>query len=183
VKGVNIALLFAFAAAILAGASRSAAQPPRSDQILLPADTSLVITMERIGCFGMCPDYTVSIGRDGAVSYVGRHYVKVKGLQQSRIAPDTLRQLIRDFRDAGFFKLADRYDGGGTDGPTVITTFMADSLTKTVVDYYEAPENLHRLEARIDEVTNTEQWIQAAARRHLIDSLRAARESTQGRKP
>src|ERR1700746_1609053 len=37
---------------------------------------ALTISLERTGCYGSCPAYTVTIRGDGSVTYVGKNYGK-----------------------------------------------------------------------------------------------------------
>lgn len=40
----------------------------------------VTITLERTVCFGVCPDYVVTVHGDGTVEYEGRNFVAVKGM-------------------------------------------------------------------------------------------------------
>src|SRR5436305_10435231 len=89
------------------------------------------ITLERTWCNGTCPIYTVTVRRDGTVTYDGEEYVKVRGHRSRRISSEQFQQLVREIQRIGFFKLKDEYtskehpDGSFetvTDLPSAITT-------------------------------------------------------------
>ena len=71
----------------------------------------VIVTMERLGCYGRCPVYRLTIHGDGLVEYDGTSYVHSKGKHETRIPPDQVKQLLDDFRDANYFALQDKYSG------------------------------------------------------------------------
>ena len=140
-----------------AGCSRS--QTPQPDNI-----KDVVITLERTICFGTCPDYTLTIQGDGTVTYEGRMFVRVEGTRTAIISEDKIRQLLSEFQRIDYFSLNDSYEEfGATDMPSAITSLTINGKTKTVRHYhgdFSAPEQLTELEDRIDEIVNSDQWIE-----------------------
>jgi hypothetical protein len=134
--------------------------------ISIAAQTSLIITLERTACFGTCPIYTLKIYANGMVIYNGQDFVSVKGLQNSSITPDQLKELVADFQNVDYFNLPDQYTAPVTDLPSTITSFSFDGKTKTVTNYggcltgspEKAPQALCDLEKKIDTLTNSAQW-------------------------
>lgn len=49
---------------------------------------TLVVSLERTACFGACPQYSVSLYRDGIVAYEGVRFVKVRGKRMARLTPE-----------------------------------------------------------------------------------------------
>lgn len=43
------------------------------------------LVLEREGCYGSCPSYTITVFKDGRVVWRGKEYVRVKGKAHSRI--------------------------------------------------------------------------------------------------
>src|ERR1700677_2461142 len=43
------------------------------------------ITLDRTGCLGFCPWYSVTILNDGSVRYEGKAYVHVEGVRRTKI--------------------------------------------------------------------------------------------------
>ena len=118
-----------------------------------------VITLQRTGCFGTCPIYTVTIYGDGRVVYNGGGYVLVAGMQTSQISEYDVRGLIDEFFRIDYFSLQDEYTAGITDLPWTITSITIDGKTKEIRDYYGSPQTLRDLESRIDQVANTKIWV------------------------
>jgi len=85
-----------------------------SGQAQTPANDTK-ITLERWGCFGTCPAYTLSISGDGSVVYQGKAYVSSRGVHKGRVSQSNVQLLVQKFLDAKFFDMS---DGGHRCGPT-----------------------------------------------------------------
>jgi hypothetical protein len=140
-----------------------AAVPKQAD---VPPDT--VIQLERTSCFGSCPVYTVTIDARGAVTYVGKQFVRVVGRRTAQIAPSAVARLLSRAQEIRFFDMRDEYkvihnpDGTittVTDLPTQIVTITVNGRTKRVDDYVAAPETLEPFEREIDEAAGTKRWV------------------------
>ena len=140
-----------------AGCSRT--QTPQLGDI-----EDIVITLERTVCFGACPDYTLTIHGDGTVTYEGRQFVRTQGTRTITISEEKIRQLLSEFQRVDYFSLDDSYEEFmATDMPSAITSLKANGKTKTVRHYhgdFSAPEKLTELEDRIDEIVNSDQWLE-----------------------
>jgi hypothetical protein len=136
----------------------------------IPPDT--LISLQRTGCHGVCPIYTVTIMADGTVTFIGEANVKEAGLSQSSISEEGLRTLIGEFEKINFFGYEDDYGFENKDceflfmdAPSAITTFTSQGKTKQIKHYYgcegfSGEAELTTLETMIDEVANTAQWVE-----------------------
>lgn len=163
----------------------------------LPADAR--VTLERTGCAGECPVFTVSLDADGTVTFDGRAHVLATGRHTRQIAPAQVRSLLDEAERIGFFQLAERYasrpDAGErattfVDVPAAIVTVTRGGETRRVHDLLGAPESLRAFERHIETVTQTRTWLrldvatlQALVRDHqrpgpadLVTHLRTALE-------
>jgi hypothetical protein len=136
-----------------------------------PRDTTnAVVTLLRTECFGSCPAYKVTIEGDGTVTYEGRAFVAVEGLQTAQIDPEEVRELVDGFYDIDYFSLQDRYECPVTDLPTAVTALSIGEDSKNVSDYglgygdasCAAPQELVELEERIDEVAGSARWVEGS---------------------
>jgi len=149
-----------------------------------PADT--LITLQRTGCYGFCPSYTLTIAADGAVVFNATSYwagtgkssrLKESGPIMSEISQERIRQLINAFERANYFSLQDSYKdsegcpgGMATDMPSAYTSIQINGRRKSISHYYGCmdkgegmfgyPRQLTELESKIDEIVNTKQWMQ-----------------------
>jgi len=130
----------------------------------VPTDIANVyITMERQGCQDQCPVYTIRIYGTGFAVFEGVEFVKRIGGAQTSVSEEKLKQLISEFQKIDFFSLEDNYEEQAVAGaPTVVTSITIDGQTKTVTHYHgdtSAPEQLTKLEDKIDEILNIDQLI------------------------
>jgi len=124
--------------------------------------TDVEISLERTGCFGTCPIYTVSISGNGTVTYQGERFVKTLGVQTYEIPTSDIEQLVGMIYQKNYFSLKERYEVGATDLPTVITSVRVGDEIKSIENYGGAgPSQLHEIEQKIDEVSDSESfWIE-----------------------
>ncbi len=127
-----------------------------------------VITLERTGCYGICPSYKITILGDGTVQFEGKEFVRVKGEAKSRIDMAALESLVKEFVTINYFSLKDEYitikrpDGTEsivTDLPSTITTFTFEGKRKEIIDYIGSPKELRKLERDIDTISNSKRWV------------------------
>lgn len=125
------------------------------------------IKLARTPCFGFCPDYEVTIAADGAVTYIGRRFTRVQGVQHGQADPAALAALRAHIAAADFFNLRDAYRAPITDLPTYSVTVTRGGRTKTVVDYAGTsvgmPRAVRAIEDEIDRVAGTAQWVPGAS--------------------
>ena len=123
----------------------------------------VTITLERNMCMGTCPVYSLEIFGNGTVVYDGNRFVNVTGQQISNISQDRVRDLVEEFYKINYFSLNDKYDQVViTDQRTVTTSIDTNGSYKSVFDNHGAiaPEGLRALEDKIDEITNSNKWIE-----------------------
>ncbi len=142
----------------------------------IPPD--LLITLERTGCEGACPIYSLRVLADGRVIYRGKQFVRTRGRAETRLTLEQLGQLRSEFEKLDYFSLKDRYqywpDGcpnSAIDFPSAVTSFRVNGRTKTITHDYGCrekssdsnsglvyPKELLALEQRIDEIVGTSRW-------------------------
>jgi Domain of unknown function (DUF6438) len=150
-------------------------QVPASQAV--PPDT--LITLERTGCDGACPIYTLKISADGTIIFEGRNFVRKAGKTEGSVTQNQLRQIIAAFDKANYFSLKDKYAGAEdgcpttwTDYPSAVTFIKINGKSKTISHNYGCretrpdkslgdvyPKELFELEKTIDEIAGTGQWI------------------------
>ena len=125
--------------------------------------SNVEIRLARGACFGFCPAYTVTINGAGEVRYEGRSFVNVVGQRTATIPAEEVARLVARFDEVGFNNLQDAYRANVSDLPSYSVTLVRDGHTKTVVDYGGVqagmPRNIRDLQAEIDRVAGTAQWV------------------------
>ncbi len=129
----------------------------------------VVITLERTMCLGECPVYSLTIYGNGLVMYKGEKYVGVVGQKTTTLSQRQVEQLVEAFYRTNYFSLKDSYeykemaDGVTltvTDLPWTYTSIEVDGTYKRVENYFGGPDKLAELENLIDEVVNSQQWLE-----------------------
>src|SRR5262245_36358795 len=128
---------------------------------------SVKITLERTGCFGTCPSYSIQVLGDGTVLYDGHGYVAFTGQHRGSVPPDSVMELVKLFEQANYFSLDDEYQAGITDCPTYMTSIEFDGRHKRVVDYVGLqigmPVAVDELERSIDRIAGSDRWTKGNA--------------------
>ena len=120
--------------------------------------------MERKACYGICPSYSLDITGDGAVSYVGREFVNVRGLKKGTVDPVKVSQLMDAVDELRLTTLVDTPHCATVDGDQAVVILAVrdrGATTKVTHDTGNGcyPKELTELESMIDEVAKTEQWV------------------------
>jgi ankyrin repeat protein len=135
---------------------------------------SIRISLKRTACEGTCPVYRVQIAGDGRVDYMGVSNVAVIGAHNDYITPHDVDTLLKIFKDANFFSMADKYAIGATDLPTYETSLSLKGITKRVIDYggneVGMPQAMTGLENAVDRIGDTAKWVRGTS--DLVPSLR-----------
>jgi ankyrin repeat protein len=130
---------------------------------VLRPNSNVTITLERTGCYGRCPIYTVTVGTDGIV-FDGRGFVVASGKHTDRVDADEVRNLAKSFVAADFYSMDSSYREAVTDCPTYVLSISIDGHKKKVEDYMGPwvgmPEVIAELEDEVDTFARTQRWIE-----------------------
>jgi TonB family protein len=100
------------------------------------------ITVERKGCFGGCPVYTLTLRRQGSSTYIGkRSEARIGQYTAKQVYGGDFNQFTKAISDLGFFNLHDEYGAGWQDAEQVnvtVTTPLRSKIVKTF-NFAEAP--------------------------------------------
>jgi hypothetical protein len=118
----------------------------------------LHIKLERTGCEGFCPAYSVELFGNGTVLFNGLDYTAVKGKQTSQVSQVQIKELVDKFNKVDFFGLQEAYDIYRFDVPITTTSISLEGKTKIVKhsNSPNVPEELLDLERKIEETAGTE---------------------------
>ncbi len=134
-------------------------------QSVAPRDLgSVTIHMERKGCYGICPSYVVDITGDGHVSYEGREFVYVRGQKKGTTDPAQVSHLMDMVDRLQLTTLVDPPPcaKNDTEQPIVIVSVRdRGAITNVTHSLGNAcyPKELADLEATIDDVAHSWQWV------------------------
>jgi hypothetical protein len=144
--------------------------PKKYDLVHAKSPQSLVIEMRRDG-YGIGPVYKVTIQGNGKVQYLGERHVRERGVEETSIAQDEIRQLEADFDRADFFALEDRAFAWCFHSSRVTVRITIDGKSKEASsdDYCVGAKS--GLQARfveaaiaVDKTLGTERWTRCGDR-------------------
>lgn len=140
----------------------------------LRPQSKISISLERSGCFGACPSYTVTITTNDIV-FDGHSHVAAAGTQRDSVDPGDVRALAQRFIAADFYSMEPSYVAGVTDCPTYKLSIDVDGHAKEVEDYVGSwvgmPAVITELEDAVDTLAQTARWIAGEA--GMVRTLRA----------
>ena len=116
------------------------------------------ITLERVGCLGSCPDYSVTILGNGSVRYEGRAYVHTEGVRKKTISEYSVQKLIGELRNKGFFQWEEK-KMVCVDFPEAHITATLDGQHKHVLEGCNSPGQVLTLADQIDRISGTRAWV------------------------
>ena len=122
------------------------------------ATNSIVFIMTKSPGRGIGPQYKITIYENGEVVIVGKKNFDKIGIYKKNIAVDRVGELVKSFLDANYFEFKKEYTSNVRDFPTVYISFTHSGETKKIVDYFNAPEELKRLEKLIEKIAETKNW-------------------------
>ena len=127
---------------------------------------SLRIEMSRGPCFGSCPAYAITIHGDGAVDYVGRRDVGLKGSAAATISHQQLMDILQSLDRAHFSTLEDRAFSWCFDSPSVAVSVSMDGRTMRAVSDASCTGSKSGVQSQfvksaseIDAIVGTSQWV------------------------
>ncbi len=120
------------------------------------------MTMQRQGCFGPCPIYSVDIRGDGSVHYNGEKCVGKTGEVETTISKDAVREMFEYFRRADFFWLYEKYIGA-VDAYATTVSLKYDGYSHAVFESAgrdaAMPAAVVQIQSAIDKIVGTDRWV------------------------
>ena len=123
---------------------------PNSTKISGPDISGL--TMNRTGCFGKCPEYSISIKRDGSATYVGGRNAAHQGTYTKNIGRETAENLLNQFREHRVDTCAAIYRVRISDLPGIHFAFTINGIEKKVTNAHAGPSYFEGLALEVDRV-------------------------------
>ena len=132
---------------------------------------SLTIEM-RHSSYGGGPDYRITVHGNGAVEYVGEHFVNVRGAKALSLNEQQIQAILAGFDRADFFSLEDQAFAWSYHGGRVRVRITVDGKTKEVssdADHVGAKSGLQAkfvaAAANLDRIIGTDRWVKCSEAR------------------
>lgn len=139
----------------------------RAPATIHSTESDTLINMERTICFGTCPAYTLTIWKNGKVTFNGKEFVEYKGIETGKMSQEKIDKLIQKIKQSPFMEMpsSPECETRYTDMPSVFLTIKLDGERNSVSHYhgckgFEFEEELFQLEEAIDSLAGTKKWIE-----------------------
>ncbi len=133
------------------------------DSLLPKTEPRLVASLEKTPCYGRCPVLKVQFYANGDLSYEGIQNTERQGIYLAKIAPDSIRQIIRYATGIPFFQLADAYPVDEmpiiADLPNTLLYFTDGEQEKTITVNHDAPKSLIQWENYLLGLMEEAKWM------------------------
>ena len=130
-----------------------------------PAKPKLLAKLERSGCPGACPVFSLTVFFDGSAIYRGEAHTVVSGEKEISLTKDQLSQVRFAFTRKGFLILNDQCCEciDVSSAPSTRIIYQGNGPYKSINRYHGClngwSRNLENLEAEILEITGAGAWV------------------------
>lgn len=111
-------------------------------------------------CFGRCPVFTLTVYKNGWVSYKGENYTEKMGIFTRKLTRLEKEKLSAELFITNLKQYNDVYRSGNADLPTVTLTQFDGNSPKTVLGKDGRPEPVLKLEELLDKIASAGAWEQ-----------------------
>jgi hypothetical protein len=163
---VFISKVFSFIfVCILAVCGNSISQTKNVNQPQQTKEQKLSLRMERAGCYGTCPIYSLNVEFDGKIFFEGKGYTKTIGKVEGNLSKEQVDALIAEIDKTNFFSLKDSYteDSGNcpstaTDSSTVTIFVKLNDREKAITHYLGCSEKYEPIENNSSNIRVEKDW-------------------------
>jgi hypothetical protein len=127
------------------------------------------ISIERTGCYGWCPTFTLTASAAGGVEWLGVEHVQLLGTAYRVVDAKALAEIYAEFARLDWLEIPQRGSGYDEDecrshAPTTRVTLGRGRVARTLSDYHgcggEELVRMRSLETRLVELLAAPNWIE-----------------------
>ncbi len=123
-----------------------------------------LVSLEKTGCLGDCPVYTLEIYDDGTIRLEARRHLDLSGVHTDKLSPEELDRTVQALDEARLPQLNDLYDNRVTDAPFTIVTYRG----KTIRCRGDAPPQLGTVVTTLEGLLDNRSWTDVAANQREV---------------
>ncbi|MBN2396066.1 MAG: hypothetical protein JXC36_06355 [Candidatus Atribacteria bacterium] len=117
------------------------------------------LSLERSGCFGSCPEFSVIFYRGGKASYNGIAYTKLKGKYSGEVWLYDYALLSSFIERVGMTGYEECYQAKWTDDETVTIKIITNGKLKEIKDYgHQAPPEFQAFVVLFEKICDKVKW-------------------------
>ncbi|NJL73799.1 MAG: hypothetical protein HC892_00950 [Saprospiraceae bacterium] len=126
-----------------------------------PAESYVLASIKRTGCYGKCPVYEAKVFSNGIVLYEGKQFSAREGIYEAYLTQNQIDSLLVQADSARFFDLQPLYPTDGAkllDLPSTFTYLKKDKAEKEIINNHSAPKSLKYFEQYFDQLLLQLDW-------------------------
>ncbi len=109
------------------------------------------VTMLRTPCYGRCPNYEITLDKDGNAVYTGLRFTPDTGTFTKNIGAEKAKEIFDQFRTYRVDTCQDMYRNRSSDLPGILLTIKYQDSTKNIRNAQMGPYFLKALATAIDD--------------------------------
>ena len=110
------------------------------------------IMIDRTGCFGKCPTYSIKIDNSGIVTYTGKRFVTDSGVYTKNVGATITTEIIHQLHFHKVDTCRNLYENMIPDLPGLVYTIQYKDSTKKIRNAFWGPEYLKQIAVAIDDL-------------------------------
>lgn len=126
-------------------------------ETIMDVPDSVKVVMNRGGCFGTCPIYSLIL-EPGKASYIGKQHTERMGLFQKEISDSTLATIVSALEACDFMSMDSIYSSQVMDLATIEIIYQKGAESHSVKGSYGRPDALVEVEKMLVEIADEEGW-------------------------
>lgn len=108
------------------------------------------LTMRRSGCYGKCPEYSITINSNGMAKYTGGRNAELQGVFEKNIGAENAQKLLQECANDRIDTCADMYKVRFVDLPGLHFTFTINGKEKRVMNAHAGPSYFITISEEVD---------------------------------
>lgn len=120
-----------------------------------------IVTMQKTGCHGKCPDYEFILQSNGEATYIGKKNVPRIGRYKARAHPGFMFSIKNKINEGDFFKMSTIYPSNEKIIKDLPDTYImvSDNLHQIIIrNNHDAPTELIKFQNKIEKMIEELPW-------------------------
>lgn len=121
-----------------------------------------VVTMQKTGCYGKCPDYEFILQSNGDATYIGKKNVPRLGRYTAHAKAGFIFSIKSEIKEGNFFKMSTIYPSNSKIIEDLPDTYLmvSDNSNQIIIrNNHDAPTELIEFQNKIESMIEELEWV------------------------
>lgn len=129
------------------------------------------VTIERTPCFGACPTYTLSIDKNGNLTFIGSNHVSKIGSYKGKVSKKEANDFFRKYNVYINSKLKNEYKDDIVDVAGLNITIVKAGKKKYIKNAQYGPSILKAMANELDRISENSKWYDSRTKELFIEKI------------